>query len=97
MTLRFNESSALPLINPDNLKWQFQKFRSTTLTTLANNTGRTFSTDRQSLVINSVRLTDEGRYTLTANNAAGLSKDFINLTVFGNRQRACIFTLHFTH
>ena len=83
--LQFNESIALPLIDPDSLVWQFQRFGSSSVSTLDDNNSRlSFSENRQGLTITDVQLTDGGRYLLTARNAAGVSTDFINLTVYGN-------------
>ena len=88
--LQFNESSALPLISPDSLVWQFQTFGSSSISTLTGNSqSYTFSENRQSLTISNVQRTHGGRYMLTARNAAGVSTDFINLTVYGNSHEIC--------
>ena len=92
VTLQFNETSALPLINPDRLIWQFQRAGSTVMSTLIGDASHVFSSNRRSLTITNVRLSDEGVYRLTAENAAGTSTDFINLTIYGNKQ-LCIYCL----
>ena len=90
--LHFNESSALPLIGPDSLVWQFQRFGSSSVSTLTGDSqSYTFSENRQRLVINDVQLTHGGRYMLTARNAAGVSTDFIDLTVYGNSHEINLF------
>ena len=82
----FRETNADPPINPSSLKWRFQNFGSTNSSTLINNADPryTFSLNRQNLTITNIKLSDAGRYTLTAHNPAGISMDFVNLTVFGN-------------
>ena len=90
-TISFSETNAIPPIDTANLKWQF--FGSTNGSTLISdaNPRYNFSSSRQNLTITNIQLSDAGRYSLIARNPAGISMDFINLTVYGKQFLPCLF------
>ena len=73
---------AAPLVTPSDIEWLFQD-SSNEVTEILSTERYSFSEDKLSLTISSVREEDEGQFTLTAANALGQDQASIQLVVDG--------------
>ena len=89
-TIEFNITDDRPLVETVNILWVYQK----NLTSIAISWPPSFekevekprhylSNDRKSLTIRDVQISDEGYYTLIANNSVGKRNNTILLLVHG--------------
>ena len=78
MTLSFRILNASPAVLPSNIEWVFNG------TALSDSVSRySFSSDRLSLTVSALTHSDEGLYTLTATNEAGLGSASLILNIEG--------------
>ena len=82
VTLTVNITMASPPVNPVNITWVLTTSKQSQSIDLAGDK-YIFSMDRQTLTITKIVHSDEGRYTITGKNPAGMDSVFIDLTVQG--------------
>ena len=82
VTLTVNITMASPPVNPFNIIWMFTASEQLQSIDLAGDK-YIFSMDRQSLTITNIVHSDEGRYTITGKNPAGMDSIYIDVTVEG--------------
>lgn len=84
----FEVINAFPPINAEDIRWVYNSFSNAETVILTNSTKNNLklSSNKQSLSINPVQLTDSGRYTLEARNPGGASEDYVKIQVLGNRK-----------
>ena len=75
--------NAQPQVTPQNITWRFDPSTNTGLEQIVASDRLVFSSNRRSLEITSVRLSDIGRYILTAINTGGSSTASIAINVLG--------------
>ena len=79
VTISFN-ITAVPAVTPANIQWYF---KSTLVELLNNNNKYIFSSNRHSLTISNVQVSDIGTYRITATNIVGSNQTDVNLIVYG--------------
>lgn len=82
VTLAVNITMASPPVNPVNITWMLTSSEQSQSIDVAGDK-YIFSMDRQTLTITNIVHSDEGRYTITGKNPAGMDSVFIRLTVQG--------------
>ena len=83
-TITFDVLNAQPQVTPQNITWRrFDPSTNTGLEQIVASDRLVFSSNRRSLEITSVRLSDIGRYILTAINTGGSSTASIAINVLG--------------
>ena len=80
ITLNFTTSNALPAITAENIQWFFKSTNDSQIE-LTQSSQHNFSSDRLSLTISPLVLSDEGNYTLQINHITGsvISAVFLEL------------------
>lgn len=82
VTLTVNITMASPPVNPVNITWMLTASEQPQSIELAGDK-YIFSMDRQSLTITKIVHGDEGRYTITGKNPAGMDSVYIDVAVEG--------------
>ena len=78
VTLMFRILDASPVVLPSNIEWDFNGVALNDLVSQYS-----FSADRLSLTISNLTHSDEGLYTLTATNEAGIDSASLFLNIEG--------------
>ena len=73
---------ASPLVTPNDIEWMFQN-SSNEVTEILSTSRYSFSEDKLSLSISSIREEDEGQFTLIAANVLGQDQASVQLVVDG--------------
>ena len=85
VTIVFTILRASPQVSLDNIKWTFTDTNGDSRDITNTTDGRLMYSDNlQQLTISNISMSDEGRYTLTATNPAGMGVGVVNLNVEGN-------------
>lgn len=81
VTLIFRILNASPVVLPSNIEWEFND-----VVLNDTNSQYSFSPDRLSLTISNLTHSNEGLYTLTATNEAGVGSANIFLNIEGSAE-----------
>ena len=86
VTIEFNILRAFPSVLLDNIRWTFTNTSGSTvdITNLTMSERHTLTSDLLQLIIADITMDDEGNYTLTATNPAGVNSGTVFLSVEGN-------------
>ena len=82
--ITFDITSAQPPVDPQDIVWTFEPSDNTGIVTINDSSDRlVFTSNRQSLTITSILLSDIGKYTLNATNNGGSNTATISINVLG--------------
>ena len=82
---------ASPQVSLENIKWTFTDTNEGSRDITNSTDGRlAFSGNLQQLTISNISMSDEGMYTLTATNPAGVRSGVVNLNVEGTFYYHCL-------
>ena len=86
VTIVFNIQRASPEVLLDNIRWTFTNTSGSTvdITNVTTSGRHMLTSDSLQLTITNISMEDEGNYTLTASNPAGVNSGTIVLSVEGN-------------